>query len=200
MELCLHTDTTSALDQCTAQLGAYGCEPYSSSDTVHAIWQCECLCSCWLGDKYPEEAWSVSQQGPGCPGGEVIWFRFWESHGRAETVCENREWGGHFSHPRNTQGRGADVFVMDGKLAIFPWKGGTAQELRSVVASPLISVDWTFLHNWNHGRDILITEFAHNLLLGVMEDYVHRMKGIMSLFLKIVWDIKRTRQWIKHSP
>lgn len=117
-----------------------------------------------------------------------------------QRLCVREQRGGHFSHLRNTQGKGADVFVMDGKLAIFPWKGGTAQELRSVVASPLTSVDWTFLHNWNHGRGILISEFAHNLLLGVVEDYVHRMKGIMSLFLKIVWDIKRTRQWIKDSP
>lgn len=113
------------------------------------------LCWSWLEEKYTEEAWSVSQQGRICPVGEIIWFRFWNSHVRAETVHENREWGrGHFSHLRHTWGRGVDVCGTDGMLAVFPWKWGAAQEPRLVVASPLISADWTFLHDWNRDNDI----------------------------------------------
>lgn len=42
------------------------------------------------------------------------------SHRRAETVHENGERGGHFSHLGNAWGRGADAGVRDGKLALFP--------------------------------------------------------------------------------
>lgn len=93
------------------------------------------------------------------------------------------EWEGRFSHLRDTQGQGADTWVMDGKQVIFPWKGVAAQKLRLVVTSQLISVASVFLHDWNNDRDILIPEFAHNLLLGVKEDYVHRMKGITEKFI-----------------
>lgn len=72
MELSLDTDATSVLDQHTAQFMASGHEPCSGSETARAIWQCEYLCTSRLEDKYPEGAWSVSQQGPICPAGEAI--------------------------------------------------------------------------------------------------------------------------------
>lgn len=171
----------------------------TAAQQLHVLFGNVSLCKSWLEDKYREEAWSVNQQGPVCPVGEVIRLTFWDSHRKAETVRENRV-SGALQPPEKHMGKGSRCGCYGWKASCFPMKGRRSTGIEVNSGQPLTSVDWMFLHDRNHDRGILIPEFAHNWLLGVKEECVQRLKGIIKEFIsKNCLGIKRTRQWAKDS-
>lgn len=76
------------------------------------------------------------------------------------------------AHEKRKEQGGWKYDAMEGKVIAFPGKGAAAEALTSEVAKAVILVVWTFLFEWNHDRDILLPEFAHNFLLIVKEKYM----------------------------